>query len=79
MSVLLKLNVAEKSAPVLKFLYLPQLETVTVKAADALQQEALGRILPGDTGLDLPSEASQHILSEQNVEFGVDREDRPYL
>ena len=79
MSVVCKLNASTKQPLVMQLLYLPKLELVTARASESTQQQILGSLYPEDTGFEVPSEAAQHILAEQGLDFGADRLDRPYL
>ena len=79
MSVVLKVPNFKEQSLMMQFLYLPHLEVVSVRAADASQQQILNNIYFDDPGTDLPSESAVQILAQQNLEFGADRLDRPYL
>ena len=79
LTVVCKINIPQKQPLVMQLLYLPRLETVTVKAIDGAQQQILSNLYPEDAGLDVPSEAAQQLLADQGLDFGADRLDRPYL
>ena len=63
----------------LQFFYLPRLEAVTVKAANADQQQLLASLFPDDAGLSLPNESAQQQSKDGSFEYDASRSDRPYL
>ena len=63
----------------LQFYYLPRLEAVTVKAANADQQQLLASLFPDDAGLSLPNESAHQQSRDGSFEYDASRSDRPYL